>query len=88
LLRWARDASYPIYILHQTVIIAIGYWIIQQPWTPASKYVLVLTATLAICIVLYQGIRRFALTRLLFGMKAQTKVSEPGHALQAGDALR
>jgi glucans biosynthesis protein C len=74
LLRWARDASYPIYILHQTVIITIGYWVIQQPWHAWTKFALVVLGTLAICVALYEGIRRFSLTRLLFGMKASGKV--------------
>jgi peptidoglycan/LPS O-acetylase OafA/YrhL len=73
LLRWARDASYPVYILHQTVIIVIGYWIIQQPWNAWTKYAVVLLATMAICVVLYEGIRRVPLTRLLFGMKGLRK---------------
>jgi len=73
LLRWARDASYPIYILHQTVIIVIGYWIIQQPWSAWTKYAAVLIGTMAICVALYEGIRRFNLTRVLFGMKGAGK---------------
>ena len=73
LLRWARDASYPIYILHQTVIITIGYWVIQQPWHAWTKFAVVVLGTLAICVALYEGIRRFSLTRLLFGMKASAK---------------
>jgi glucans biosynthesis protein C len=76
LLRWARDASYPIYILHQTVIISIGYWVIQQPWNPWTKFALVAIGTIAICVALYEGIRRFGPTRLLFGMKASGKVSK------------
>lgn len=79
LLRWARDASYPIYILHQTVIIALGYWVIQQPWSAWTKFALVVLGTIAICVALYEGIRRFSLTRLLFGMKAAGKVrKDPG----------
>jgi glucans biosynthesis protein C len=74
LLRWARDASYPIYILHQTVIISIGYWVIQQPWNPWTKFALVALGTIAICVALYEGIRRLGVTRLLFGMKAGGKV--------------
>jgi peptidoglycan/LPS O-acetylase OafA/YrhL len=79
LLRWARDASYPIYILHQTVIITFGYWVIQQPWSAWTKFALVVLGTIAICVALYEGIRRFSLTRLLFGMKAGAKVrKDPG----------
>jgi glucans biosynthesis protein C len=74
LLRWARDASYPIYILHQTVIVTIGYWIIQQPWHAWTKFAVVVLGTIAICVALYEGIRRFDVTRMLFGMKAAAKL--------------
>jgi peptidoglycan/LPS O-acetylase OafA/YrhL len=88
-LRWARDASYPIYILHQTVIIAIGYWVIQQPWNAWTKYAVVLLGTMAICVVLYEGIRRFSVTRVLFGMKAAStarKASPPPSPVAARTA--
>lgn len=32
LLAWAKDASYPVYILHQPIIVMIGYYIIQCSW--------------------------------------------------------
>jgi peptidoglycan/LPS O-acetylase OafA/YrhL len=73
LLRWARDASYPVYILHQTVIIVIGYWVIQQPWNAWTKYAVVLVGTMAICFALYEMIRRFQPARLVFGLKTQRK---------------
>nr|WP_298716857.1 acyltransferase family protein [uncultured Steroidobacter sp.] len=70
LLRWARDASYPIYILHQTVIVAIGYYVVQMPWSPWTKYWTVLAATVVSCCVLYELIvRRIGFARLIFGMK-------------------
>ena len=73
LLTWARDASYPVYILHQTVIIVIAYFVIRQPWSPGVKYWVVLGATLAICIALYELVlRRFAVLRFIFGMKARS----------------
>jgi glucan biosynthesis protein C len=70
LLSWARDASYPVYILHQTVIIVIAYGVIQQPWRPWTKYWVVLGATLVTCVLLYEFLlRRFALLRIVFGIK-------------------
>jgi len=72
LLRWARDASYPIYILHQTVIVAIGYYAIQTSWSPGVKYWTVLAATMVSCGLLYEFVvRRFGITRLIFGMKPE-----------------
>jgi len=70
LLTWARDASYPIYILHQTVIIMIAFKVIQMPWSPWVKYWVVLGATLITCALLYEFVlRRFAITRAAFGIK-------------------
>jgi len=69
LLQWARDASYPVYILHQTVIVALAYFIVRQPWHPWSKYGVILVATFAICLPLYELIRRLTLLRFAFGMK-------------------
>jgi peptidoglycan/LPS O-acetylase OafA/YrhL len=77
LLRWARDASYPVYILHQTVIIAIAYFVIQWTWSPAAKYWLVLIATLLACVAMYEVIRRFAPLRFLFGMKPARDSARP-----------
>jgi glucan biosynthesis protein C len=78
LLRWARDASYPVYILHQTVIITVAYFVIEQPWTPGTKYWLVLLATLLSCVLLYELVlRRSALLRLLFGIKRPPAADAP-----------
>ena len=84
LLSWARDASYPVYILHQTVIIVIAYTVIQQPWGPWTKYWVVLGATLVACVVLYEFlIRRFAVLRIAFGMKEHKDARAPGQAARA-----
>lgn len=76
LLTWARDASYPIYILHQTVIVGIGYAVVQQAWAPWTKYAAVLVASLGICVALYEGVvRRIPALRLAFGMKVSPRRS-------------
>lgn len=78
LLAWARDASYPVYILHQTVIIVIAYFVIRQPWAPWTEYWIVLTGTLVSCVALYQLLlRRFAPIRLAFGIKIHARTNKP-----------
>jgi peptidoglycan/LPS O-acetylase OafA/YrhL len=78
LLSWARDASYPVYILHQTVIIVIAYSVIQQPWQPWLKYWVVLGATLVACVLLYEYLlRRFAMLRFAFGIKTHKDAKVP-----------
>ena len=74
LLVWARDASYPIYILHQTVIIVLAWYIVAQPWSAGVKYVVVLIATMLACVLIYEVcIRRFGVMRLAFGMKRESR---------------
>ncbi|MFM8740790.1 MAG: hypothetical protein ACKOC0_11385 [Cytophagales bacterium] len=71
--RWLKHLSqflYPFYILHQTVIIAIGYYIVQLPWSIADKYGAICLLTLLSCLLIYFVlIRPFKATRFLLGMK-------------------
>ena len=65
-----NEGLYPFYILHQTVIIAIGYYICQLPWSIGAKFWSVSMLTLVSCVVFYLVfIRPFNVTRFLFGMK-------------------
>jgi peptidoglycan/LPS O-acetylase OafA/YrhL len=74
LLTWARDASYPIYILHQTVIILIAWPLIEAPLGAGAKYVLVLVATMAVCAATYEvAIRRVGWLRLALGMRPKPR---------------
>ncbi len=68
-LRYASEASYPFYILHQTVIVAIGYYVVQWEMSIAAKFSLICVASFIGTLAGYEGIKRFNLTRWLFGMK-------------------
>lgn len=88
LLAWARDASYPVYILHQTVIVSVGYYVIQEPWTPWSKYLAVLVLSMGTCLVLYETcIRRVPMLRFAFGLKAKAPRSPMPSASARDTAL-
>jgi glucans biosynthesis protein C len=65
-----NEGLYPFYILHQTVIIWIGYYICQLNWSISLKYWTVSFLTLISCLGFYLiVIRPFNATRVLFGMK-------------------
>jgi peptidoglycan/LPS O-acetylase OafA/YrhL len=65
-----NEGLYPFYILHQTVIIAIGYYLCQLPWSIAAKYWSVSLLTLVSCVLFYLAfIRPFNAVRVVFGMK-------------------
>ena len=70
-LKHLNEAVYPFYILHQTVIVIIGYYVLTR--TDLGVYdgfLAVSFSTLIVCVGLYVLlIRPFKLTRLLFGVK-------------------
>jgi hypothetical protein len=75
-LKHFNEGLYPFYILHQTVIIAIGYYICQLPWGIFTKFWAVSFLTLMGCALIYfLIIRPFNVTRILFGMKTKSKAS-------------
>jgi peptidoglycan/LPS O-acetylase OafA/YrhL len=73
-LAYFGEASYPFYILHQTVIVALGFYLAQWTAGPAVKYLVLGSLTYLITIGLYDlAIRRSNLTRFLFGMKPRPR---------------
>lgn len=71
LLPYLNEAVYPFYILHQTVIVIIGYWVLKQNFGVYGGFLFTSLATLLVCAGLYWFIiRPFRLTRFLFGLKS------------------
>ena len=72
-LNYANEAVLPFYILHQTVIVLIGYFIKDWPWAMLPKYVFLATTSFILIMLLYElAVKRFSLLRYLFGMKGKT----------------
>ncbi|QQP97649.1 acyltransferase family protein [Lysobacter enzymogenes] len=70
-LPWATEAVYPWYVLHQSLIVLIAYWILPLKFGPVTEPAIVLTGTVAGCFVLHEIIRRVPLLRPCFGLKAR-----------------
>ena len=63
-------------MLHQTAIVVIGFYVVQWEVETLVKYSVISFAALLITLLLYDlGIRRAAVTRLLFGMKPAARQS-------------
>ena len=70
ILRYTNEGVLPFYILHQTVLLAIGYFIMTWEIHDALKWAIVFTSSFMIIMALYTLlIRKFELLRFLFGMK-------------------
>jgi glucan biosynthesis protein C len=76
-LRYASEAAFPFYLLHQTVIVAVAYVVVGWELGVWPKFTTVGLASLALTLTLYEVIvRRTNATRFLFGMKPRRP--EPG----------
>ncbi len=70
-LRFANEAVLPFYILHQTVIILLGYWVQQLPSPITLQYSMLILLSFVAILVTYLGlIRPLPWLRHCFGMKA------------------
>ncbi|OKH26619.1 hypothetical protein NIES593_00710 [Hydrococcus rivularis NIES-593] len=69
-LAYLNQASYPIYIIHMTFIVPIGFYIVQWKTALMLKFLcILLTSSISILVAYHFLIKRFNLTRILFGMK-------------------
>jgi glucans biosynthesis protein C len=70
LLSYANEAVYPFYIIHQTIILIIGFYLMELEWGFFAKFMTMVAGTFVISLIIYEfGIRRWSLARILFGMK-------------------
>ena len=69
--RWGNEAAYPIYLLHQSVIIVVAYAVLTAFTVPALPgFLVVFGGSLLVTVALYElVVQRTNATRFVFGMK-------------------
>lgn len=72
-LRYASEAAMPFYLLHMTFSVITGYFVIQLNAPVVVKYPLIVVVATALTLLAYELVRRWNVTRLLFGMKSTKK---------------
>lgn len=83
-LPYAREAVFPWYILHQSVLLAMAYWLIPLKLGPVLEPTLVLLGTVGGCAALHEWvIRRTPWLRPLFGLDAKPRAARSEASLIA-----
>jgi len=78
-LSYLAEASYPLYILHQTVIVVAAFYIVRLPGPWAVQWVALLAVVLTVTFGAYEVVRRVGALRFCFGMRRKPKAApEPG----------
>ena len=75
-LAYASEAVLPFYILHQTVIIVVGYYVVRWDLNPALKYLIILLISFSLIMAMYDLlIKKINILRFLFGMRTIHKIN-------------
>lgn len=73
-LAYANEAVLPFYVLHQTVLLTVGYVVVRWPIPDLLKWLVIMPVSLVACLLLYELlVRRFDWLRFLFGLKPHAK---------------
>ncbi|MHC1480833.1 acyltransferase family protein [Frateuria aurantia] len=73
-LPYAREAVYPWYVLHQSVLLIVAHRLLPLAMGPVLEPALILAGTVASCAVINEfGIRRWSWIRPWFGLPAQAR---------------
>lgn len=69
-LRYLTESAFPIYVLHQPVVVLLAAGVVTLPLGIAAKFVLLPAGSVAVTLAVHHfGVRPFALPRFLLGMK-------------------
>jgi peptidoglycan/LPS O-acetylase OafA/YrhL len=61
-------ASFPVYIIHQAVLVAIGYYVVMFTIPPALQFAAIVLFSVLLTFACYEVIRRIPVVRALFGI--------------------
>ena len=68
--RYMAEAIFPYYIAHQTIIVAVGFYLKQTGAGPAAEFAGILISTCVGCALTYEVARRITWLRPILGLKA------------------
>jgi glucans biosynthesis protein C len=86
-----NEAVLPFYILHQPVLLGVGYFVLDWRIPDLARWLLIAIVSFALIVGIYElPVRRINLLRWLFGMKALAKAAPAPapQAVQAGVSAR
>jgi peptidoglycan/LPS O-acetylase OafA/YrhL len=86
-LEYANEAVLPFYIFHQTILLVVGYFVLQWGLPDILEWAIVVVVSLVLIMTLYEfAVRRWNVMRFLFGMKPmkKTRVALSGQLMPAG----
>jgi glucan biosynthesis protein C len=73
-LHYLSEAAMPVYVMHLAVQVVIAYYVLQWGLSNTLEFVVITIATFAGCFLVYEVIKRFNVTRVLFGLRPRKRM--------------
>jgi peptidoglycan/LPS O-acetylase OafA/YrhL len=68
-MQYLNQGSFPIYILHQTFLVIVGYYVLEKINHGILPYLLILCITFIVTVIAYEIIKRIKILKIIFGIK-------------------
>jgi len=76
-LLYLNEGVLPFYVIHQSVLLTVGFVVVRWAIPDLAKWAVIAAGSLSACALIYEfTIRRFNVTRFLFGLKARRRGGE------------
>lgn len=83
--QYMNQAIYPYYILHQTIIVILAFYVVKTEEPVLTKYLFIVIVALVLCFFIYHTlIKPYNMMRVLFGMKPKKKNDTAMQKKEAG----
>jgi len=69
ILKYRNEAVYPFYIIHYTIIVLMGFWLMNDPMPVFLKFLIMIVGTFGGSWLFFEIVKRVWFLRLLFGLK-------------------
>lgn len=83
-LDYLSGAAFPVYILHQSLMMVLAYFIIQWNVGITLQYVIIMLGTLASSLALYEVCRHVPPLRIVLGIKKRKALPPPAPSVKLG----
>jgi peptidoglycan/LPS O-acetylase OafA/YrhL len=86
--KYLAEASYPIYIIHQTMIVILAFYVVDFAIPEAAQWIILLALAVATTFALYQVVRSVGVLRFLLGMRPRRRAAKPVEVTAEPEAPR
>jgi peptidoglycan/LPS O-acetylase OafA/YrhL len=75
--KYLAEASYPIYIIHQIMVVIIAFYVVDFAIPEFVQWIILLALAVAATFALYEVARRVGVLRFLLGMRPRRQAAKP-----------